>query len=145
MVVFAGFIYSARDVRKIDTNALEGFDSPGWGPVGRVDNQKVIASQNVSPSASLEATIPKPVALVRLGIGMDGAEFRRITDSYSGVVIEAFGRGNAHKTIPHEVKRLVDNSIPVIVTSRCIRGEVLPVYGNGGGKRSGTRRCMVCW
>lgn len=134
LVVFAGFVYPARDVRKIDTNALEGFDAPGWGPVARVDNQKVIVLRNIKPTIQLEATIPEPVALIRLGIGMTGKEVKRMTAGYRGVVIEAFGRGNAHHTITDEVKQLVDSGTPVIITSRCIRGEVLPVYGNGGGK-----------
>jgi len=134
LIVFAGFIYSARDVSKIDTNALEAFGASGWGPIGRVDNKKIIASRYMNPAINLEAVIPKPVALVRLGIGMNGTEFEQITDGYPGVVIEAFGRGNAHRSITPEVNRLVDAGIPVMITSRCARGEVLPYYGNGGGK-----------
>lgn len=134
LIVFAGFVHVARDVQKVDTSALEGFSSPGWGPVARVDGEKVIVARRVVPLISLEPTIPKPVALVRLAIGMTGEEFRKMTDGYSGVVIEAYGRGNAHPTIRSEVSRLVEKGIPVIITSRCLNGSVLPVYGRGGGK-----------
>ncbi len=134
LVVFAGFVHAARDVCKVDTHALEGFSSPGWGPIGRVDNEKVMIARDVKPMISLDPVVPKPVALIHLAIGMTGMEFRKMTDGYEGVVLEAFGRGNAHSTIPNEVGQLVKKGIPVIVTSRCLRGSVLPVYGNGGGK-----------
>lgn len=134
LVVFAGFIHTARDVRKVDTNALEGFESPGWGPVGRVDEQEVILARRVSVQPPIEPAVPQAVALIRLGIGMTGKEFRKMADGYPGVVIEAYGRGNCHPTIPPEVQQLVKSGIPVIVTSRCLRGAVLPVYGAGGGK-----------
>lgn len=141
LVVFAGYVYPARDVQKVDTNALQGFDAPDWGPVARVDNGRVIVTRDIKPTIHLDAVVPEPVALIRLGIGMTGKELKQMTEGYRGVVIEAFGRGNAHHTISEEVKLLVEKQIPVVLTSRCIRGAVLPVYGNGGGKdleRAGT-------
>ncbi|MBH8605887.1 asparaginase [Thermoactinomyces sp. CICC 10522] len=134
VVVFAGFIHTARDVQKIDTNALEAFDSPGWGPVGRVDEDQVIIARSVRKYPPLQLNVPKPVALIRLGVGMTGTEFRRMVDGYGAVVLETFGRGNAHPSFTAEVKSLVHQGVPVVVTSRCIRGSVLPVYGNGGGR-----------
>lgn len=133
LIVFAGFVHVARDVCKVDTQALEGFLSPGWGPVARVDDEKVIVARRIKPMVSMKPVVPKPVALIRLAVGMTGAELRKMIDGYEGVVIEAFGRGNSHPTIPDEVHRLVKKGIPVIVTSRCLRGSVLPIYGNGGG------------
>ncbi|QTJ51810.1 asparaginase [Dolosigranulum pigrum] len=134
VIVFAGFIYAARDVIKVDTNSLEAFDSPGWGPIGRVDNEKVIIARQPSPSVQLSPKKIAPVALIRLGIGMTDVDIRKMSRDYKGVVIEAFGRGNAHITVQKEVKALTEAGIPVIITSRCLRGEVKPYYGDGGGK-----------
>lgn len=134
LIVFAGFVHAARDGRKIDTNALEAFASPGWGPVARVDNQDVIVARHVKELPTLNPAIPESVALIRLGIGINGQDFRKMTNGFSGVVIEAYGRGNAHPTISPEVERLVNQGMPVIITSRCVCGSVLPVYGGGGGK-----------
>lgn len=134
LIVFGGFVHAARDVCKVDTNALEAFASPGWGPVARVDNQDVIVARYVKKLPKLKPAIPEPVALIRLGIGITGREFRKMVDGFSGVVMEAYGRGNAHPTISPEVDRLINQGVPVIVTSRCLRGSVLPVYGGGGGK-----------
>lgn len=141
LIVFAGFIYAARDVNKVDTHALEGFYSPNWGAVGRVDQQQVVISGHAGgPIVEMKPIIPTPVALIRLGIGMTGEELKSMVHGYPGVVIEAFGRGNSHLTIPDVVKTLVQNEIPVIITSRCMRGSVKPIYGKGGGtdlKRAG--------
>jgi L-asparaginase len=133
MIVFSGFVHMPRDVRKVDTSALEAFESPGWGPIGRVDGESVIIARYSNPKPTLTPLIPKPVALIRSGIGMTGREFRQMTDGYAGVVVEAFGRGNVHPTIVSEVERLIRQGIPVVVTSRCLSGSVLPVYGGGGG------------
>lgn len=135
LIVFAGFIHAARDVKKIDTSALEGFDSPVWGPIGRVDHEQVIIHRKViSQSFIHQPVVPTPVALIRLAIGMTGEEFYSMVQGYSGVVIEAFGRGNSHPTIPEKVEELISNKIPVVITSRCAKGAVKPIYGNGGGK-----------
>ncbi|WP_346207592.1 asparaginase domain-containing protein [Caldifermentibacillus hisashii] len=73
LIVFAGFIHAARDVKKVDTSAIEGFDSPVWGPIGRVDNEQVVINRKViSQSFIHKPVVPTPVALIRLAIGMTG-------------------------------------------------------------------------
>lgn len=134
VVVFSSFIYGARDVRKSDTNALEAFSSPGWGAIGRVDDGQLIIARNVPLFPVVEPKVPASVVLIRLGIGMTGNEVMHMAEGYEGVVIQAFGRGNAHPSIYPEIKKLVDQGIPVVITSRCNNGAVLPVYGNGGGR-----------
>ncbi len=134
VVVFGGYIYAAREVRKVDTNGLEAFAAPGWGPIGRVDQDRVICARNVPTLPQFELAVPISVGLIRLVLGMTGDEVARIASGYRGVVLQAFGRGNAHPSVFPEVKRLVDSHIPVVITSRCISGAVAPVYGNGGGR-----------
>lgn len=134
VVVFSGFVYSAREVRKVDTSAFEAFSSPGWGPVGRVDGERVYASRFIEERPVIPLATPQPVALIRLGIGMTGEELRGMVLGYRGIVIQAFGRGNAHPSIFPEVETFIRNGIPVVITSRCIRGAVMPLYGNGGGR-----------
>jgi L-asparaginase len=134
VVVFGGFIHSAREVRKVDTCALEAFDSPGYGAVGRVDEDRVLIARRLPEFPTLPLAIPEPVALIRLGVGMTGKEFRHMADGYRGVVVEAFGRGNGHPSLVPEVESLVKQGVPVVVTSRCLRGPVYPVYGGGGGR-----------
>ncbi len=134
IVVFGGYIYSAKEVRKVDTNGLEAFAAPGWGPIGRVDQDRVICGRNIPNLVFFDPAIPAPVGLIRLCVGMTGQEVVRMADGYQGLVLQAFGRGNAHPSVFPEISQLVNNHIPVIITSRCMSGAVAPVYGNGGGR-----------
>lgn len=134
VVTFAGFIYSSREVTKLDTNAIQAFGSPGWGPVGRVDQRRVLLSRDVRERPTLPLAIPRPVILVRLAVGTTGDEVLKLAQGYEGVVLQAFGRGNAHPSVAHAVQELVSEGVPVIVTSRCNAGAVAPIYGNGGGR-----------
>ena len=134
VVTFSGFVYAAREVRKVDTNAMEAFSSDGWGPVGRVDGDHVHVARRIRMNPTIPLAVPKPVALIRLGVGMTGQEIARMAQGYEGIVLQAFGRGNAHPSIAPVVESLVDYGVPVIITSRCLRGGVLPIYGGGGGR-----------
>lgn len=135
LIVFGGFIYHATDVTKVDTHLLQGFDAPNVGPIGRIDVDEVVIYSKVQKlNVNLKPKIPLPTLLIRLGIGMTGAEIEQIVSKYQGIVIEGFGRGNAHPSITPVVKKLVETRIPVLITSRCFRGAVKPVYGKGGGQ-----------
>ena len=135
LIVFGGFIYPARDVTKIDTHLLQGFDAPNTGAIGRIDlDEVIIHSTPEKLEPRFNPVIPTPVALIRLGVGMTGDELKRMVETYEGVVIEGFGRGNAHPTILPVVENLVQRNIPVLITSRCPRGSVKPIYSKGGGK-----------
>ena len=50
------------------------------------------------------------------------------------IVLEGFGRGNATPVVTAAATATVKKGIPVIMTSRCQRGRVKAIYGNGGGK-----------
>lgn len=134
VVVFAGFIYAAREVTKVDTNSLEAFGSTAWGPMGRVDDEKIILVRHSKAVRNLELRPLRSVALIRLASGMTKEELERMTAGFDGIVIESFGRGNANKALLSTFQSLIDAGKPVILTSRCHRGEVKPYYGDGGGR-----------
>ena len=134
VVVFNGEIHAARDVRKVDTAALDAFKSPGWGPVGLVDRGKVIKARATRERRVLPPAVPRPVALIRLAVGVTGDHILQAATGAEGVVLQAFGRGNAHPSVADAVRRLVEAGVPVVVTSRCVGGLVAPMYGDGGGR-----------
>ena len=45
MIVFGGEIHAARDVCKVHTSAVRAFASPGYGPIGHVDGERVVFSR----------------------------------------------------------------------------------------------------
>ncbi len=75
------------------------------------------------------------VELIRIALGMDDRYLRFCADNGArAIVLEGFGRGNAPPALGTAATELAGQGFPVVMTSRCQRGRVKPVYGNGGGK-----------
>jgi L-asparaginase len=136
MIVFAGEIHPAREVRKVHTSAVCAFASPGHGPIGHVDGERVIFSRR--PERRPPLPLPDELAsvdLIRLYAGSDGRFLRNAVDSGArAIVLEGTGRGNANAQVVESVREAVAAGVPVVVCSRCIEGRVEPVYGRGGGR-----------
>lgn len=138
-VAFNGEIHSARTVTKTHTSALEAFHSRTTGPVATVDRGGVVVHRpprsETRPIAatSLEAS----VFTIASGSCVTGdlleAALERGAD---GLVVEATGLGNVTAELAGAVRDAIDAGVPVVVTSRCLEGRVVPVYGGeGGGER----------
>lgn len=137
VVVFGGEVHGAREVRKVHTSALEAFASPGYGPLGHVDGERVTYRRRPDRSPPLphpHGVLPQ-VDLIRLHAGSDDRFLRSSLESGSrAIVLEATGRGNANERVLPGVEAAVAAGVPVVVCSRCLAGRVEPVYGRGGGK-----------
>jgi L-asparaginase len=136
MIVFAGEIHAAREVRKVHTNAVRAFASPGYGPIGHVDGERVLFSRR--PERRPPLPVPEElvqVDLIRLHAGSDARFLRASVESGArAIVLEGTGRGNANDQVVEGVGEAVVAGVPVVVCSRCIAGRVEPIYGRGGGR-----------
>lgn len=136
-VVLNDEIHAAGRVTKTCTSNVSSFDSPGYGPLGFVDDDKVIYHRlpiwriNLPPGP-LE--IDSRVGLVRTaaGFGHDLIDFM-VAAGYRGIAVEAFGRGNVHPLTADAIQRAVEASVFVAVASRCHKGRVLGIYAYPGG------------
>jgi L-asparaginase len=137
LVVFAGEVHPAREVRKVHTSALQAFASPGYGPLGHVDGGRVTYRRRPDRSPPLQhpdGALPQ-VDLIRLHAGSDDRFLHSSLEVGSrAIVLEATGRGNANERVLPGVEAAVAAGVPVVVCSRCLAGRVEPVYGRGGGK-----------
>lgn len=137
VVAFGGDVHAAREVRKVHTSALRAFDSPGFGPIGHVDGERVFFRRRPERgTALLRPAEPLPrVDLIRLHAGSDGTfVLASLAAGSRAVVLEATGRGNANESVVPAVEAAVRAGVPVVVCSRCLAGRVEPVYGRGGGR-----------
>jgi L-asparaginase len=50
-----------------------------------------------------------------------------------GLVVEASGAGNVNRALAAGLHRALEQGVPVVVASRCRRGEPTPIYGGDGG------------
>lgn len=136
MIAFGGEIHAAREARKVHTSAVRAFESPGYGPIGHVDADKVVFQRR--PERRQPLPFPErlaPVDLIRLYAGSDARFIRTSVESGAeAIVLEGTGRGNANEQVVEGVREAVAAGVPVVVCSRCAAGRVEPVYGRGGGR-----------
>ncbi|GAK71910.1 L-asparaginase [Agrobacterium rubi TR3 = NBRC 13261] len=136
LLCFEQEFHAARDVTKSHTSRTDTFISAEHGKLGEVDGDMVVLHRrpvirDTIPTGRVETDIE----IVKLGIGSSDRYLRFLTEQGVGaVVIEGFGRGNAPPAVTAAAIDLVKSGIPVVITSRCQRGRVKPIYGNGGGK-----------
>jgi L-asparaginase len=82
-----------------------------------------------TPPSGLSAKVAQiPVIVGDMGELLDLAR-----KSYDGVVVEAFGSGNVPPGAVAAIRKWVAEGKPVVLASRCPRGEVTPVYAFPGG------------
>lgn len=130
LILFNEQIHCAREVRKVHASNVMGFSSPGWGPLGIVDENEVIYfrkpfQRNNYP---LLSSLPQ-VDLIACSLGSDGKFVESsIRSGSQGIVLDGFGRGNVPPQVIPKVEEAVHKGIIVIVTSQALEGRVYPVY-----------------
>lgn len=138
MVVMNGDINASNEVMKTHTMALDTFKSFEFGPLGIVDDDKVLFYRNSThisqyiPSDKIE----EDVFLIKVVAGMDGELIDYLIDrGAKGIVIEAFGRGNVPPAMVPSIKKAIEKNIIVVLVSRCPKGRVTDSYGYTGGSK----------
>ncbi|GFZ29697.1 L-asparaginase [Clostridium zeae] len=137
LVCFNGELNSAAEVTKVNSMALNAFRTPNFGPIGIVDNNRVIFYRDVHKESFIDIKkITGEVTLLKCFAGMDSRliDFS-VASGDRGIVIEAMGRGNIPPAMVDGIKRAIDKGVVVVVVSRCFEGRVFDSYGyHGGGK-----------
>lgn len=137
VICFEQEFHAARDVTKTHTSRVDTFMSAEHGKLGEIDAGRVTVHRlPILRRVYAASDINPEVELIKLAIGSTGGFIRYAADNgCKGVVLECFGIGNATPSVTAAAAEITARGIPVIVTSRCSRGRVKPVYdGNGGGK-----------
>lgn len=138
LVVLNDVINPAQSTTKTHTSKLSTFESINYGPLGMVDGDRVIFHrENHSSEIKHSITsLSKNVAVIKIFSDMTKEFFNLVTSlNLDGLVIEAFGRGNVPPAICDRIEELCNNGMPIVLTSRCFKGNVSPTYSYvGGGK-----------
>jgi L-asparaginase len=136
MICFNEELHAARDVTKVHTARVQTFQSYEHGMLGEIDGNRVIIYRKPTIRRTFHVTqLEEHVDLIKLVLGIDARSIdTSIQSRAAGIVLEAFGRGNANTAIVEGVRRATKSGIPVVITSRCPAGRVAPIYGGGGGR-----------
>jgi L-asparaginase len=137
LVVIGGRVYAGLDVTKAHTHMLDAFESPGLGPVGVVDDGRVIFRRALpsEPRILSPAGLATPIDVVAAYAGADSRLLDGVRTTARGVVIAALGRGNVPPEMVDGIRRFVEDGKPVVIASRAQRGRVGPTYGYPGAGR----------
>jgi L-asparaginase len=135
MVVFAGKVLAGAQASKVEATAMESFAAPHGAPLGVVTDGTVEWAENSGPAPGVlePASLSARVAHIPVIVGDLGELLDLARKSYDGVVVEAFGSGNIPPGAVPAIRRWIAEGKPVVLASRCARGEVLPVYAFPGG------------
>ncbi len=148
LVVMNDKINAASEVTKTNTLSLDSFQSLDYGPLGIIDDRKVIFYRSVNYRHPVVPTtgIEENVFLLKAYSGMDSRLLFYLVDNEhaKGIVIEALGRGNVPPMMLDGIIHALDCEVPVIITSRCPSGRVYDTYGYvGGGKHLTSLGCIM--
>ena len=133
-------LFAAREVIKINALNIDAFDAPESGPIGYVAGEDVLLTRcrfdrlEISRPVIATNAIEPNVPLLACYTGMDGALIEHLrARKIAGLVVEGFGAGNVPPGIVPALEKLLQDGIPVVLTTQCPQGGVWPIYAYPGG------------
>jgi len=138
LVVMNDEIHAASRVRKMRSSGLDAFCSPGFGPVGYLEESLAMFGgefRRAEPLPLPATPVQRRVALLETYLGDDGALLDLVVAAgYDGVVVQAFGVGHVAETVAGAISRAT-SSVPVVMTSRTGAGTTFAkTYGFPGSE-----------
>jgi L-asparaginase len=139
MLVVNQAVHAARYVTKTHTVNPDAFESPDFGPLGLMAHDGVRYLRPPFKRKPLNLKdIESEVFLHKATSGADDRPLKwAISVGYKGIVIEGSGAGNVPASVLPGIRAAIDAGIPVVLTTRSIRGFLSPTYGSGGAAGGG--------
>jgi L-asparaginase len=137
LVAMAGLILGARDARKTHTSAVDAFQAPDGGAMGRVvDGRVELDDRRPRPRSllSMPGAAAEPVEIITAVVSTDGGLLRAaVARGARGIVVAATGSGNTDPDLLAAAREAMAGDVPVVLVSRCLAGGVSAAYGFPGG------------
>ena len=157
-VVMNDLIFSAIDIEKTNTIAVDAFKAPNGAPYGYFSSGKLFLTQNLPLHHNLLGSfelsninkLPK-VGIVYGYAGVDEAAVEGyIAAGYKGIVYARVGDGNLSGKMLNYLTSKIKNKIVVVRSSRVLSGGTMPdgevddtKYGFLVGGRLSPQKCRV--
>jgi L-asparaginase len=138
MTCLSGEINAASEVTKTHTLQRDTFMSFDFGPLGRIFEGKAVFLRKPFIHDHIGMTdVAEPVHILKCYAGMDITPFRTVIQhQVRGLVVEAMGTGNVPPKAYDGILEVLEAGIPVVLVSRCPRGNTDDVYGYYGAGRN---------
>lgn len=135
LVVFNDTVHAARYVTKAHTQDIGAFESPAWGPLGRLDVDGVHIAWRVSRRSVTTSQLEARVTLIKLTAGAEPDLLRcAVHDDTRGVVLETLGGGRVPPTWLPVIEDALSQGVVMVTASRCVGGPVGDRYGYEGAQ-----------
>jgi len=134
VVVVAGTVHSAFDVRKVHPYRLDAFGSGDRGPIARVEEGRLRRFRPWPEGEAAKLPDPLPVdasawpwvAVVTSGAGVDARAIRSLVDAgCAGLVVAATGNGRVHAALESALREAIARGCDVLRSTRCLDGTVI--------------------
>jgi L-asparaginase len=141
LVVMAGTVHGAADVRKAHAHKLDAFSSGDVGPLARFEDG-VLHRMRAWPSGEaigVAVLDPEPaswpsVEIVTSHAGASATLIDALARAGTqGIVVAATGNGTVHEAIERAVQRAAWSGMVVLRATRCGDGAILDAPENGKG------------
>ncbi|MEO7912316.1 MAG: asparaginase [Roseiflexaceae bacterium] len=134
LVVFNDHIFSAAEVQKTHSQQVNAFESPGSGPLGRIEGERVWVHHRPARRLFIPCTrLEELVDLIKIGQGASERMLRHsIEDGVAGIVIEAFGSGRIPPWWLPSITEAISQRTVVVIATRCGAGSLYDEYGYVG-------------
>lgn len=139
LIVFASEIIPAREATKTHRTRVDTFKALEFGALGTVDNNRVLWFRKpmIRDYYGLGIIENIKVDIVTSFLGADSRNIRHsIDDKVNGIVLESLGAGHIPEAMLEGIEEAIGASIPVVLTSRTIKGRFLiDTYGFKGSEK----------
>ena len=136
LVVMNDEVHAARYVTKMHTLNVNTFQSPAWGPLGRVEGDRVLIGGRVARRHIHCPALETRVELFKLTVGAEPAALEdALARGVRGIVIEALGGGRIPPWWFPAIKRAIAAGVTLVAASRCPSGRLWDSYGYPGAVR----------
>jgi L-asparaginase len=135
VVCLGGTIEPADDVIKMHASALDTFQSPNGGSLGRVTADGIALYRRRTGRRHVRtARAAERVQLITATVAMDGSLLdAAVAAGARGIVVAATGAGNTDPSLLAAAVRAIEAGIPVAHASRCPAGRAGAAYAFPGG------------
>jgi L-asparaginase len=141
LVVMAGTVHGAADVRKAHAHKLDAFSSGDVGPLARFENGTLHRMRAWPSGEAIGVAVLDPdpeswpsVEIVTSHAGATATLIDALARAGTkGIVIAATGNGTVHEAIEQGVQRTAWSGMVVLRATRCGDGAILDAPENGKG------------
>lgn len=137
LLVAAGNVHHARDVTKAHKSAICAFTSLNYGPVGIVDERRVVIARHpLLRKAYRVEHLVEPVPIVQAFSGMTGEVVDMFLADARGLVISCFpGRGALPPDLVGPIAEAAGRGVPIVLAGSA-GGRISATYGGSSGTRT---------